>query len=474
MAVSQEEVNELFQEILGRDVGEEGIAAFTAEGQGGVAGVRQSLLSSAEFQQLDPTSALATGVPGAPQVATTEVSQLPTGPETQLDPTQFNIEAPAPIEAQQAQAEVVAEDVGQVEGVAPIDATLVEEGAIAEAAEGTAIERDLKTSELVSEQLAELTIGLESGNIPLWARGAVASVDRQLQKRGLSRSSIGQAELTNVILQTALPIAQANAQALQRRSELNLTNAQQIAVQNLSNEQQANMLSAQNQQQVLLSDQAAENAATQFNSVSEQQTQQFNAQMKSSIVQNNAARITAVDQFNSGEVNGMGRFNSQLQVQVDQFNSTQASAIAQSNVSWRRQANLVDTAATNAANMNDANARNQLTSQDMSNRWQSARDLANWANQSEQNEMDRQTRLTLGAMQAEASRDAAYVTAMSKVVGYGINQAGGVGGIIDEASGFLFGREEGEEGAIGSIGDILGDVGESLSDGWTWLQKAFD
>jgi hypothetical protein len=459
VALSEAEVNELFQEVLGRDAGEEGIAAFTAEGQGGTAGVRQSLLSSAELQREDPVGALATGVPQLPAIAPTEVANVDTGPETIADPTEFNIQAPAPVEAAQATAQVVSEDVGQVEGVAPIDATLVEQGAIAEAAEGTAIERDLKTSELVSEQLAELTIGLESGDIPLWAQGAVASVDRQLQKRGLSRSSIGQAELTNVIMQTALPIAQANAQALQRRSEINLGNAQQIAVQNLNNEQQANMLSAQNQQQVLLSDQSAENAATQFNSVSEQQTQQFNAQMKSSIAQNNAARITAVDQFNAGQTNSMAQFNSQMQTQVEQFNSSQASAISQSNVGWRRQANLSDTAATNAANMNDANARNQLTSQDMSNRWQAARDLANWANQSEQNEMDRQTRLLLGAMQSDSASDTAYVNAMSKVVGYGINQAGGVGEVLGEASDFLFGDED-DEGVI--------------SDGWAWLQKAFD
>jgi len=417
---TEEEVNTLFQELLGREAGEEGTAFFTQEGQGGVAGVRESIRASAEFQELDPQRALATGVPQIPAIQPTEVEQIQQGPGTQLDPLTGQVAAPTPIVAAQGVSAQVAEDIGEIEAPEAIEAVQVEQGAQVAGAQGVAIERDLKEGELVSDQIAELTAGLETGDIPIWAQGAVASVDRMLAARGISRSSIGQAELTNAILQTALPIAQANAQALQRRSEINLSNAQQIQVQNLSNEQQAALLTSQQQQQVLLTDQAAENAARQFNSESEQQTNQFNSQMRVSIAQNNASRLDSMEQFNVGQTNAIAQFNSSMEQQTNQFNANMSSAIAQSNVNWRRQANLSDTAAVNAANMNDANARNSLTSQDMANRWQSARDLAHWSFQSSENEKDRVAKLTLGAVQAGATTDAAFTDAMGVVIGYGL------------------------------------------------------
>ena len=56
-----------------------------------------------------------------------------------------------------------------------------------------------------------------------------------MAQRGLSASTVGRDALFNAIIQSALPMAQSNAQALQQRAQ-----------QNLSNEQQANLASAQN------------------------------------------------------------------------------------------------------------------------------------------------------------------------------------------------------------------------------------
>ena len=51
-----------------------------------------------------------------------------------------------------------------------------------------------------------------------------------MAQRGLSASTVGRDALFNAIIQSALPMAQSNAQALQQRAQ-----------QNLSNEQQANL-----------------------------------------------------------------------------------------------------------------------------------------------------------------------------------------------------------------------------------------
>lgn len=91
----------------------------------------------------------------------------------------------------------------------------------------------LPTEALVSSQIESLLGGMEDGNVPLWAKPAVSQVEQMLAKRGMTTSTIGRDALFNAIIQSAMPIAQSNAQALQSR-----------AAQNLSNEQQANMSTA--------------------------------------------------------------------------------------------------------------------------------------------------------------------------------------------------------------------------------------
>ena len=84
-----------------------------------------------------------------------------------------------------------------------------------------------------------LLAGMEDGETPAWARPAVAAIEAQMAQRGLATSTVGRDALFNAIIQSALPMAQSNAQALQQRAQ-----------QNLSNEQQANLSTAQNTMQV--------------------------------------------------------------------------------------------------------------------------------------------------------------------------------------------------------------------------------
>ena len=103
----------------------------------------------------------------------------------------------------------------------------------------TAAVAALPQEALVSTQMEGLLAGMEDGQTPAWARPAVAAIEAQMARRGLSASSVGRDALFNAIIQSALPMAQSNAQALQQRAQ-----------QNLSNEQQANLASAQNTMQV--------------------------------------------------------------------------------------------------------------------------------------------------------------------------------------------------------------------------------
>ena len=76
----------------------------------------------------------------------------------------------------------------------------------------------LPTEALVSSQMESLLAGMEDGKIPAFARPAVTAVEQKLAERGLSASSVGRDALFNSIIQSTLPIAHSNAQALQQRA----------------------------------------------------------------------------------------------------------------------------------------------------------------------------------------------------------------------------------------------------------------
>lgn len=308
---------------------------------------------------------------------------------------------------------------------------------------------------LVSHQMEELTRGLESGNIPMWAQGAVAAVDAQLAARGLSRSSIGSADLTQAIMAAALPIAQQNAQTEQANFSQNLQNKQRanelqaqlqtnVELANLSNEQQARLANQASQQAIMLSNQSAQNASKQFNAQSENQVNTFMANLRSQTEQFNTAQANAMTQFNTAQVNAANTANAQLATQTGQFNAAQTNAmaqfnqtlatdlkkfnanqtqqadifnkqnamvIAQSNAQWRRQIAQADTQMQHEANMQTASNRFNLSMAELNNYWQVSRDFASWAWQSAENALSRQTQLVLNSQNNKAAKDAAKAQA---------------------------------------------------------------
>lgn len=381
-----------------------------------------------------------------------------TAPQT---PTAQPVEAqqvvnPAAVNPQTAQA-TQAGQVGQVTA-AGYDATKVDPmGAQAEAAttdykpEVAAAQAQTPEAALVSTQMQELTRGMQTGDIPMWAQGAVAAVDAQLAARGMSRSSIGQAELTNAIMQAALPIAQQNAQTVQQTSLQNLQNRQtannlqaqlqtNVELANLSNEQQTVLANQASKQAMMLSNQAAENAGKQFNAQSQNQVNTFMANLRQQTEQFNVAQANAMSQFNaqqtqqaslanaqmgleaskfnSSQVNAMAQFNQQLSTDLQKFNSTQAMqadmfnkqnamAIAQSNVQWRRQIATSETQMTHEANMQNAQNRFGLSMAELNNYWQVSRDLASWAWQSSENAKSREAQLVINSTNNAAAADLA-------------------------------------------------------------------
>lgn len=293
----------------------------------------------------------------------------------------------------------------------------------AEIIQAEAATAPLTEQALMSTQMDELLQGVESGKIPAWAQPAVAAAEAQLRARGVDKSSVGRATMMNAIIQSALPIAQANAQAEYGAWSQNLSNEQQAAMlnaqqgvqvqlSNLSNEQQKLLVNQQTRFSSLLNDQASANAAKQFNAASENQINSFNNQLAAQVGMYNAGQMNTMGQFNAqlsqqadatnvAALNAMTTFDAQIQMQRDTFNSQMYSAIEQSNVQWRRQMNQIDTAGENAVNQANAINAFNLSNQALTLMWQDMRDAAMWVRDDVQSQAERDIRLAIAAMSNE-------------------------------------------------------------------------
>ena len=135
-----------------------------------------------------------------------------------------------------------------------IAAAIVEDPSVVEAqidtepVEVQAAVAALPTEALVSSQMETLVGGLESGNIPSWAKPAVDAMNQRMAERGMEVSTVGRDAMFNAIIQNALPIAQSNAQALQARAAQNLSNEQQANLAQSTQDMQRRMANLSNQQ----------------------------------------------------------------------------------------------------------------------------------------------------------------------------------------------------------------------------------
>jgi len=250
-----------------------------------------------------------------------------------------------------------------------------------------------------------------------------------------------------VVMANAAQIANLETQNLSNRQQAAVVNAQsflQMDMANLSNRQQTALFKAQEMTQAILSDTAATNAARQFNATSQMQTDQFNASMVAQVSQFNASQSNAIAQFNAGQETAVAQFNAAATNAREQFNAQNALVVAQSNAEWRRQIATADTAAQNVANQFNAQASLQLTNTQYSNQWQTYRDTLQYAHTAAENDLDRENRLALQTLQADAAKYAAdreIKASMYKALGNmgatilsGAGGAGAIGKFVEGAS----------------------------------------
>jgi hypothetical protein len=371
----------------------------------------------------------------------------------------------------------------------------------------------------VQGQLAKLTADFDARNPPAWAAGAVRAATSQLAARGLGASSMAGQAIIQATMESAIPIASADAAVYQQMEAQNLSNRQQVALlasqqraqflgqefdqsfqtrvlnaakiadianmnftaeqqvylenarlaqsvdlanlnnrqatvmanaatianmqtanlsarqqslvanaqnflqmsmANMSNQQQVALFKAQELTQSIMSDAAAENAARQFNSSSQQQADQFNAQITTQVSQFNALQKNAMEQFNAGQTNALAQFNSQMKAQREEFNVRNRTIIDQANAQLLAQISLANTAATNAANFENARAMNNMTMSQYNNEVQLYRDQVKMVFDSYERQEDRATSMATAVLQANLAREKMDVdtsASLAKLIG---------------------------------------------------------
>jgi len=250
---------------------------------------------------------------------------------------------------------------------------------------------------LVSNQIDTLLKGIEEGEIPVWARPAVSAVESILAQRGMSASTVGRDALLNAIIQSAMPIAQSNAQAIQasvgqqktieaQEAEANAARGQQTALTNAQTVFQMNMAQFSSDQQIALSNskflqtvgitnatmdqqtiiqdaalmsqanltEADFNQRTQMqnaqaflqmdltNLSNNQQANVLKAQQTQQRMLSNQAAQNAAAQFNATSENQTNQYMSSLNAQINQFNAAQQNAIEQFNTTQTNSATARD------------------------------------------------------------------------------------------------------------------------------------
>ena len=198
-----------------------------------------------------------------------------------------------------------------------ISGSAVDMAAVKEATDIQAATADPSKKATVQGQLEGLMQDFEGGATPPWAAGAMRAATAAMAARGLGSSSMAGQAIIQAAMESALPIAQQDAQVVA-----------QFEAQNLSNRQQTALFAAQQRADFLKLD---------F-------TQEFQARVT------NAAKISDIANMN---------FTADQQIALENARLTQT-------------ANLANMSAVNAKVMADAAAMSQMDLTNLSNEQQAA------------------------------------------------------------------------------------------------------
>ena len=227
------------------------------------------------------------------------------------------------------------------------------------------------TQATVQGQLAQLTNNFDASNPPAWAAGALRGVQAQMASRGLGASSIAGQAMVQAALESALPIAQADAQTIASFEAQNLTNRQQRAM--LAAQQRATFIGQEFDQnfQARVQNSARIGDIANMNFTAEQNIAMENSRAVNTMNLNNlnnrqamvaaeAAALSNLDMSNLNNRQQAAVNNAQSFLQQDMANLSNRQQTDLFKAQQRTQALFTDQAAENASRQFNATSQNQV------------------------------------------------------------------------------------------------------------------
>ena len=229
----------------------------------------------------------------------------------------------------------------------------------------------------VQGQLEGLMNQFEGGKTPAWAAGAMRAATAQMTARGLGASSMAGQALIQAAMESALPIAQADAATMASFEAQNLSNRQQRAM--LAAEQRAQFMGMEFDQafQARVANASRIADVANMNFTAEQQVALENSRIansvnlqnlnnKQAVVMAEAAALSQLDMANLSNRQQAAVQNAQNFMQMDMANLSNDQQAAMFKAQAIQQALFTDQAAENAAKQFNATSENQ-TNQFFSN-----------------------------------------------------------------------------------------------------------
>jgi len=222
----------------------------------------------------------------------------------------------------------------------------------------------------VAGQLSTLTANFDASNPPAWAAGTLRAVQAQMAARGLGASSMAGQAMIQGALESALPIAQADAQTVASFEAQNLTNRQQRAM--LAAQQRATFIGQEFDQafQARVQNSARIGDIANMNFTAEQNIAMENSRAvntmnlanlgnRQAMVMAEASAVANLDMSNLNNRQQASVQNAQTFLQQDMANLSNTQQTDLFKAQQRTQALFTDQAAENASKQFNATSQNQ-------------------------------------------------------------------------------------------------------------------
>jgi len=251
-----------------------------------------------------------------------------------------------------------------------VGGSAVDMAAVKEATEIQAAQADPSKSASVKGQLDDLMDDFEDGATPAWAAGAMRAATAAMAARGLGSSSMAGQAIVQAAMESALPIAQQDAQIVAQFEAQNLSNRQQVAM--FAAQQRADFLKIDFNQafQSRVTNAAKISDIANTNFTADQQVALENAKMaqtanltnlsaKNAKIMADAAAISNMELTNLSNQQQASVENAKNFLQMDLTNLSNDQQTELFKVQALQQSILTDAAADNAAKQFNASSVNQ-------------------------------------------------------------------------------------------------------------------